>query len=248
MSGLDIAEPRHLAASNLFYRDPALYDRVQSDSTSASTCRALVDRHCTDARTLLDLGCGTGRDLELLAHYFHCMGVELQPGLVDYARRTRPGLDIRLGDMRTIRLDHTADVLTCLGNSLSYVHDSQDIRAVFRTFAAHARPGTLLVLCCSVAPIERDEPQETEVETGSGTAQVTITYEWDLRAQMNTMRRHWVFDSGEETRDVIRRRVLGPRELELYAALAGFDVLQITDGIGANTLHGPTAYTVARYR
>ncbi|MCC9153607.1 class I SAM-dependent methyltransferase [Streptomyces parvulus] len=248
MSGLDIAEPRHLAASNLFYRDPALYDRVQSDSTSASTCRALVERHHPDARTLLDLGCGTGRDLELLAHHFDCIGVEVQPGLVDYARRTRTGLDIRLGDMRTIRLDHTADVLTCLGNSLSYVHDNQDIQAVFRTFAAHARPETLLVLCCSVAPIERDEPQETEVETGSGTAQVTITYEWDLRAQTNTTRRHWVFDSGEETRDVIRRRVLGPRELELYAALAGFDVLQITDGIGAGTLHGPTAYTVARYR
>lgn len=65
---------------------------------------------------------------------------------------------------------------------------------------------------------------------------------------MNTMRRHWAFGSGEETRDVIRRRVLGPRELELYATLAGFDVIQITDGIGAGTLNGPTAYTVARYR
>ncbi|MFC7980679.1 SAM-dependent methyltransferase [Streptomyces sp. NPDC057336] len=183
-----------------------------------------------------------------MAHCFDCIGVEFQLGLVDYARRTRPGLDIRLGDMRTIRLDHTADVLTCLGNSLSYVYDNQDIQAVFRTFTAHARSGTLLVLCCSVAPIERDAPQEAEVETGSGTAHVTISYEWDLRAQMNTMWRHRMFDSGEETRDVIHRRVLGPRELELYVTLAGFDVIQITDGIGAGTLNEPTAYTVARYR
>ncbi|MFJ6076610.1 class I SAM-dependent methyltransferase [Streptomyces sp. NPDC093065] len=248
MSGLNITDPGHLEASNLFYRDPALYDRVQTGSDSASTCRALVDRHRPDARTLLDLGCGTGRDLELLSQHFDCVGVELQPGLVDYARRTRPDLDIRLGDMCTIRLGHTVDVLTCLGNSLAYVHDNQEIQAVFRTFAAHARPGTLLVLCCPVAPIERDGPHETQVETGSGTAHVTIGYEWDLRAQINTTRRHWVFASGEETRDLIRRRVLGPRELELYASLAGFDVVQITDGTGAGALNGPVAYTVARYR
>lgn len=61
-------------------------------------------------------------------------------------------------------------------------------------------------------------------------------------------RRHWVSDSGEETRDVIRRRVLGPCELELYATLAGFDVVEITDGTGGDSLVGPGAYTVARYR
>ncbi|MGW2924466.1 hypothetical protein ACWC8S_06010, partial [Streptomyces fungicidicus] len=34
---------------------------------------------------------------------------------------------------RPVRLIHTADVLTCLGNSLAYVHNNQDIQAVFRT-------------------------------------------------------------------------------------------------------------------
>jgi hypothetical protein len=31
MSSLDIVEPERLEASNLFYRDPALCDSVQSD-------------------------------------------------------------------------------------------------------------------------------------------------------------------------------------------------------------------------
>lgn len=47
---------------------------------------------------------------------------------------------------------------------------------------------------------------------------------------------------------IVRSPFLGPRELELYAALAGFDVVQITDGTGAGALNGPVAYTVARYR
>jgi hypothetical protein len=62
------------------------------------------------------------------------------------------------------------------------------------------------------------------------------------------MRRAWEFGSGQQAQDVIRRRVLGPRELELYAALTGFDVVEITDGIRAGTLNGPVAYTVATYR
>ncbi len=248
MSSLDIAEAAHLEASNLFYRDPALYDSMQVDSDSASTCRALIDRHRPDARTLLDFGCGTGRDLEQLAQHFDCIGVDLQPSLADYARQTRPELDVRVGDMRTVRLGHTADVLTCLGNSLAYVHDNRDIQAAFETFAAHAHPGTLLILCSPVAAIERPGPQEARVETSLGTATVTITYEWDLLTQINTMRRHWAFDSGEEARDTIRRRVLGPREMELYAVHADFDVVAITDESWGDGLIGPGAYTVARYR
>ncbi|MFD7409773.1 hypothetical protein ACFV7R_45955 [Streptomyces sp. NPDC059866] len=67
---------------------------------------------------------------------------------------------------------------------------------------------------------------------------MTISYEWDLRTQTNTMRRPWVFDSGEEAHDVIRRCVLGPRELEPYATLASFDVAEITNESGAGSLTG----------
>ena len=248
MSSLDIVDPRHLEASNLFYRDPALYDDVQADSDSVRICRELVDRHCPEARTLLDFGCGTGRDLELLAQRFDCVGVDLQPGLVGYARRTRPELDVRVGDMRTVRLGRTADVLVCLGNSLAYVHDNADVRAAFRTFAAHAHPDTLLVLCSAVAPIESPSTQQARVNTRLGASTVTISYQWDLRTQINTMRRHWVFDSGEECHDAIRRRVLGPCELELHALLAGFEVLEIVNEAGALPVLGPGAYTVARYQ
>lgn len=247
MNSLDIAEAERLEASNLFYREPALYDSVQSDSDSANICRALIDQHAPAARTLLDFGCGTGRDLELLAQRFDCVGVDLQPRLADYARRTHPELDVRVGDMRTVRLGHTADVLTCLGNSLSYAHGNREVQAAFETFAAHAHRDTLLVLCSPVAPIESTSPQQARVETRLGTATVTIAHEWDLRTQINTMRRHWVFDSGEEANDTIRRRILGPRELELYATHAGFDVLTITDESGGDGLIGPGAYTVARY-
>ncbi len=171
--------------------------------------------------------------------------MDLQPGLVDYAHQARPGLDIRTGDMRTARLGSRMDVVTCMGNSLAYVHDNEAISQVFATFAAHARPGALLVLCSPVAPITRAEPTTATVDTPAGSATVTIRHTWDLRTQIDTMHRHWMLPSGDEARDEIRRRVLFPQELERYAEAAGFEVLDMLDGTGTG-LTGPTAYTVAR--
>ncbi|MGW3419794.1 class I SAM-dependent methyltransferase [Streptomyces phaeochromogenes] len=239
-------EAEHVEATNLLYRDPALYDVVQSDSTSAEMCQTLTELHRPDARTLVDFGCGTGRDVEILAKRFECIGVDLQPGMVDYAHQARPGLDIRTGDMRTVRLGKRMDVVTCMGNSLAYVHDNEAIGQIFATFAAHAAPEALLVLCSPVAPITRTEPTTATVDTPRGRATVTIRHTWDLRTQINTTHRHWALPSGDEARDEIRRRVLFPRELERYANDVGFEVLDITNGTGAG-LTGPTAYTVARY-
>ncbi|MEU2821987.1 class I SAM-dependent methyltransferase [Streptomyces bacillaris] len=235
-----------MEATNLLYRDPALYDVIQSDSTGAGMCQTLIEMYWPDARTLVDFGCGTGRDLEILAKRFECTGLDLQPGMVDYARQARPELDIRIGDIRTVRLWRCVDVVTCLGNSLAYVHDNNEITQVFATFAAHAQRGSLLVLCSPVAPITSTEPMTATVDTPSGPATVTIRHEWDLRTQINTMHRHWVLTSGDEAQDEIRRRVLLPRELEQYAERAGFEVLSMIDSSGGR-LAGPTAYTVARY-
>ncbi|MDT9697088.1 asparagine synthase [Streptomyces sp. P17] len=172
--------------------------------------------------------------------------VDLQPGMVDFAHQVRPALDIRAGDMRTVRLGRRTDVVTCLGNSLAYVHDNDEISEVFETFAAHARPGGLLVLCSPVSPITRSEVTTTVVRTPHGPAQVTITYSWDLRTQINTMHRSWVLPTGDEARDEIRRRVLFPRELDRYVSGAGFEVVDMVDEVSTG-LTGPIAYTAARY-
>lgn len=164
--------------------------------------------------------------------------MDLQPGLVDYAHQARPELDIRTGDMRTARLGSRMDVVTCMGNSLAYMHDNNGIGHVFATFAAHARPGALLVLCSPVAPITRTEPTTAMVDTPTGPATVTIRHTWDLRTQINTMHRYWMLPSGDEARDEIRRRVLFPQELERYAEGAGFEVLDMLDGTGTG-LTGP---------
>lgn len=241
-----------LAESNFLYREPALYDQVQgeADQGPAKLCASLIDRYGpSNARTLVDFGCGTGRDLAQLTRRFAGIGVELQSGMVDYARTVRADLDIRKGDLRSFRLGHSVDAITCLGNTLAYLHDNADLRKAFETFAAHAHTGTLLILFAPVAPIERSEARAGRVDADDLRAEVTVRYEWDLRAQINTMHRCWKLDTGAEVHDRIQRRVLFPRELELYMTTVGFELLDIFDNATDNggQLTGPSAYIVARY-
>ncbi|MGH3922404.1 MAG: class I SAM-dependent methyltransferase, partial [Pseudonocardiaceae bacterium] len=196
-----------------------------------------------------DLGCGTGRDLEYFAEFYLCVGVDLQPDLVDFACRHRPHLDIRVGDMRTFRLGHPVDAVVCLGNSLAYLHDNSDIHAAFAAFAAHSRPGTVLVVVTAIAPGPDGPPTVGDVDTGHVRARVSVCHQWNPRTQIATVHRDWSLDDGRTVTDQIRRRVLFPRELELYAVTAGFSpVALFTDPHDPEgPLTGSSAHFVARY-
>jgi SAM-dependent methyltransferase len=212
-----------LEDASLLYRRPALYDQLAAhgDYPLATRCAELVDQLAPGARTLLELGCGTGRDLDHLAERFDCVGVDLGPTMVAHAHTTRPHLDIRHGDMRTFRLGRRVDVVACVGNALAYLHHDRDIAAAFTTFAVHAAPGGLLMIQTLGAPIE-GPPATSRVDAGELHAEVTVSYDWDPTRRLTTMRRHWRHDDGTEDQDTIVRRLLEPHELEAHASRAGF--------------------------
>lgn len=239
-----------LAENNISYRRPDLYDALSRDSTAAATCQHLIDDYgAAHAGSILDLGCGTARDLAGLADIHDCIGVDVQPALIEHAQDQHPELDLRVGDLRTIRLDRTFDTILCLGNSLAYLHHNDDIQAAFATFAAHAHTGTLLIIVTQIAPTAARVPVSNRVDAAGVHAEVTIEHSWDARAQIATVHRTWHFDHDDTVRDRIRRRVLFPQELEFHATLAGFTSLALfTDARDrAGPLVGSTGHFVAKY-
>jgi SAM-dependent methyltransferase len=214
---------------------------MRGEDGRATSCDQLIDAHGpAGARTLLDFGCGTGLDLTHFATRFDCIGVELQPQLVDYAHRVRPNLNVLVGDMRTFRLGGAVDVITCLGNSLAYLHDNADLHTAFTTFAAHAHPGTVLIIH-TLGEYVPPRPSRTALfEVGGMRSDVTVSTEWDPHHQISTMHRRWAFDDGRLETDHIRRRVITAEEMELHLRLAGFGVARRLD-----KETNSTAWTVA---
>ncbi|WP_219420673.1 class I SAM-dependent methyltransferase, partial [Pseudonocardia nigra] len=141
-------DPVNLQRSNLAYRAPKLYDDLlANDAVSARIVSFAIDRR-TPVSTVLDVGCGTGRDLGTIhaRQRWHCTEVDLQPDLVEYARNSHPGCTFLAADIRNLRLNAAFDLILCLGNTLSYLHTDAELAATIATFAAHAASGSLVAI------------------------------------------------------------------------------------------------------
>lgn len=97
------------------------------------------------ARTLLELGSGGGNNASHLKRRFECTLTDLSPRMLDVSRTLNPECEHVVGDMRSLRLGKTFDVVFA-HDALSYLTSEDDLLATFRTAAAHLRPGGVFVL------------------------------------------------------------------------------------------------------
>jgi SAM-dependent methyltransferase len=242
-----------LEQSNFIYRRPDLAEVLRRATAGERAQRwiGLIDQHHPSATTVLDLGCWVGIDAEHLARRYAVTGLDIQPHLIDYARQHRSGVDFHVGDFTKVRLGRAFDVVLCVGNSLSYVHDTRALDAAFATFAAHARRDSLLVLHTLLAPIADRAPAVPQrVEVGGLRATYTDQGEWHPLTHLLTTRRTWQHDDGTTEIDILHRRVLPAPELELRARLAGWDVLDVDldPPEHAGSALGAIGHLVARFR
>lgn len=99
-----------------------------------------------DPWTALDAGCGFGRvGIELAERGVEIVGVDLDPDLLERARRRAPDLDWRLGDLATIELEGQFDLVVVAGNVIGFVEPASRADAV-RNCARYVAPGGVLVI------------------------------------------------------------------------------------------------------
>jgi SAM-dependent methyltransferase len=118
----------------------------------ASRRRAVIAEHVAWLRTIgvdpgrvLDLGCGPGLYLEeLAAAGWECVGVDVSPASIEYARQHAPGEYVR-GDFTTMSIDESFDLVLCLFGELSTVGIDAASR-VLTEVARRLRPNARAVI------------------------------------------------------------------------------------------------------
>jgi SAM-dependent methyltransferase len=128
---------------------PELYDLEYSFKDyagEAATLERVIRERSPDARTLLDVACGTGKHLEHLRAGFQCEGTDLDDGLLRVARDRVPDVPLHHGDMRDFDLGRQFDVVTCLFSAIGFVGGPDGLAATARTFAKHVSPGGLALI------------------------------------------------------------------------------------------------------
>lgn len=96
------------------------------------------------ATTLLELGSGGGNNASHLKARFTCTLTDLSPEMLELSRTLNPECEHVVGDMRTLRLRRTFDVVF-VHDAVSYLTTEEDLRAAIETAAAHVRPGGVVI-------------------------------------------------------------------------------------------------------
>lgn len=238
-----------LATANLLYRDPGLHDHLQGAAThDADVVGHAIDTWAPHAASLLDAGCGTGTLIAALSGRLTGLGIDLQPQLIAHARHAHPGCDFEIGELCTLNLKRTFDVITCVGNVLSYLHEPDELDAAAATMSRHAHPGTLVVLNTLIAPPPVSAAGTGRVATPQGPAQVTVHNHWDDDKQVATMTRRWAFPDGRTETDIVHRRVHHLDALTTTLTSHGFQLRAAFDTLATlrNPPRGPSAYVIAQ--
>ena len=129
----------------MFDRSAHLYDLAYSFKDYASesewVCNAIHTR-VPEARSLLDVACGTGKHLEHLRGEFDCQGLDLNPEFVEIAQQ-RTGVRVHAASMDSFDIDERFDAVVCLFSSIGY---TSDLSSAIGSMARHLNPGGVLIV------------------------------------------------------------------------------------------------------
>lgn len=106
-----------------------------------------IRRRRPDARSLLDVACGSGLHLAAFQELgFDVEGVDLSSAMLAAARGRLPDVALHEEDMRTLRLGRRFDAVVCLFSAIGYMTTVEDLTSAIATMAAHLVPGGVLVV------------------------------------------------------------------------------------------------------
>ncbi|GGK75035.1 hypothetical protein Sme01_34660 [Sphaerisporangium melleum] len=99
-----------------------------------------------DARSLLDVGCGTGEHLRTLQDVFpDVAGLDITPAMREQAMRKLPRVPIHAGDMSDFDLGRTFDAVVCLHSAVAFL-PLPGVKAAIACMARHVNPGGVLMV------------------------------------------------------------------------------------------------------
>lgn len=97
-------------------------------------------------KELLEVGCGTGSHLKYLKSSFCCIGVDINEGILNYAKKNVKGVLFKKADMVKLNLNKKFDVITCLFSSIGYVKTCSNLKKTINNFAKHLKTGGVILI------------------------------------------------------------------------------------------------------
>jgi SAM-dependent methyltransferase len=222
------------------YYDLLYHDKDYSGETAYLV--TLIGEAAPHARSVLELGCGTGgHALQFAELGFQVHGIDLSDSMVARARLrcaaaaepVAARLAFEVGDVRSFRAGRTFDAVVSLFHVMSYQTGNEDQAAAFATARGHLDTGGVFVFDFWYGPaVLTDRPRHVIKEVAD--ERVEVRRETTPTMHVNSNRVDVRFDvdiasrSGDATRrlsEIHRMRYLFLPEIEQRLHDAGFALL-----------------------
>lgn len=227
----------------MFSRSAMVYDAIYAFKDYAEEA-ALVTAHirqsCPEARTLLDVACGTGQHLGHLKTAFEAEGMDLESGLLAVARSHHPELTFHQADMTAFELGRRYDAITCLFSAVGYVVTPERLTLAIRSMAAHLNPGGVLVIepwlhpeAFKTGTVHANFVNRPELKI----ARMTVS---ELEGAVSVLHFHYLVGTPEGVEHYTERHALGLFADEAYRAAftdAGLAVHHDAHGLNGRGLY-----------
>lgn len=183
---------------------------------------------------LLDVACGTAKNLLFLQNEFECTGVDINAAVIELAKKRFSTISFYQQDMVTLSLGKQFDVILCLFCSIGYVKSVQNLQKTLHSFSSHLKKGGVVII----------EPWFTPTHFKEGTT--ATTYEKEnvhiARVRISTRENslskitmhYLIADHGKDVQYVVDYHELGLFEKETFLDCmntAGFESYFLEDGL-----------------
>ena len=146
------------------------YDAVMGEPTATVTLlKTLIQEWHPQAKTVLELACGTGAVLKHLHPPYEVVGLDLSEGMLEVARRSVPAAPFYQGDMSAFNLPMSFDLILCLFDSINHLTTFARWQSLFQHVDQHLNPQGLFIFDVNTpAKLERMAQAPTEVQEFAG--------------------------------------------------------------------------------
>lgn len=228
----------------MFNKSYLYYDKIYGKKNyegEADKLRGWIEEHLhSEGNQLLDVACGTGEHIRYLKEHYHVEGLDLDPELLQIARKKNPEIQFHQGDMLDFDLGRGFDIITCLFSAIGYATNLEQLHQAIGTMARHLVSGGLLLV----------EPWFSPEAWKEGTVHTLFIEEPDLHiVRMNASFSegrvsyfdfHYLIGTPEGTQHFTERHELGLFEVEeMMAAFEanGLEVIHDEEGIAGRGMY-----------
>ena len=225
-----------------FYDD--LYES-KDYTAEAGHVDGLIKKYLPGAKSVLDLGCGTGRHaIKFAERGYSVVGVDRSPEMIARARGHRKQLPSQLrdrvsfeqGDIRRLQLGRQFDAVVALFHVISYQISNCDLLAAFTTAKMHLRENSVFVFDCWYGPGVLTDPPAVRVKRAQqGLGRLIRIAEPSMRINENLADiRYCFFVTGEaqqcsEFDELHTMRYFFAPELSLALKMTGFHLVTLAE-------------------